>query len=60
MTIYPPGWTCERTILQFQAYLLETLPLGDSLATAEHLETCMTCAQQLVLYQVKIGRSARG
>ena len=60
MTIYPAGWTCERTILHFQAYLLKTLSLRDSLATAEHLEACMMCAQQLGFYQVTIGRSARG
>jgi hypothetical protein len=60
MTIYPPGWTCERTTLHLQAYLLKTLPLRDSLATAEHLEACMPCAQQLELYQVTIVRSARG
>jgi hypothetical protein len=60
MTTHPPGCTCERTILQFQAYLLKTLPPRESLATAEHLEACLTCAQQLGLYQITIGGFVRG
>jgi hypothetical protein len=38
MVKYPGGWTCERTTLKFELYLLSTLPLGESLAVAEHLE----------------------
>ena len=60
MTQYPAGWTCEHTILQFEAYLSMTLPPGESLATAEHLEACVACAQRLVLYRVSIKRRPRG
>ena len=57
---YPAGWTCEHTILQFEAYLLNSLPLSDSLAAAEHLEACVGCAQRLVLYRVRLSRRPRG
>lgn len=49
MVDYPPGWTCERIALRFECYLVGTLPLGDSLAMAEHLEACDECAQRIVL-----------
>ena len=32
MLDYPAGWTCERTVLKFEYYLLSTLPLGEALA----------------------------
>ena len=57
---FPAGWTCEHTILQFEAYLLNRLPLSDSLAVAEHLEACVGCAQRLVLYRVTLSRRPRG
>ena len=50
MSEYPSGCTCEFTILRFERYLLATLPLGESLAMAEHIEACVTCAQLLVLF----------
>ena len=60
MVDYPPGWTCERTVLRFEYYLLGTLPLGESLAVAEHLEACDGCGQRLVLYRLTITQRPRG
>lgn len=57
---YPAGWTCEHTVLQFEAYLLSKLPLAEALAAAEHLEACVGCAQRLVLYRVTLRRQPRG
>ena len=57
---YPPGWTCERTVLQFEYYLLGTLPLGESLAVAEHLEACDGCPQRLVLFRLTLAARSRG
>jgi hypothetical protein len=48
---HPRSWTCERTLLQFETYLLGTMVLVDALAVAEHLEACVGCAQRLVLYR---------
>jgi hypothetical protein len=56
MVIYPVGWTCERTVLQFEHYLLTTLLLSDSLALAEHLEACNECPHRLAFYRLTIGR----
>jgi hypothetical protein len=50
--IHPRGWTCERTVLQLEGYLLSTLVLGDSIAVAEHVEACGECAQRLALYRL--------
>lgn len=57
---YPAGWTCERTALQLEHYLLSTLRLGEALAVAEHLEACQGCAQRLVTYQLTITERRRG
>ena len=57
---YPPGWTCERTVLRFEYYLLGTLPLGESLAIAEHLEACDGCLQRLVLFRLTLAERSRG
>ena len=55
---YPPGWTCEKTVLQFEYYFLSRIQLSDALAIAEHVEACPTCGQELVLYRVTYrGRS---
>jgi hypothetical protein len=54
MVDYPPGWTCERTLLRFEYYLLSKLPLGEALAVAEHLEACDGCPQRLVLYRLTL------
>jgi hypothetical protein len=54
MVDHPPGWTCERTVLQFEHYLLSTLLLREALAVAEHLEACDGCAQRLVLYRLTL------
>ena len=49
MTEFPFGWTCEITLLRFERYLMATLPLPESLAVAEHIEACVSCAQGLML-----------
>jgi hypothetical protein len=59
-TEYPPGWTCERTGLRFEAYLLSTVSVIDALAVAEHLEACDCCAQRLVLYRLTVAERRRG
>ncbi|HEV8453367.1 MAG TPA: zf-HC2 domain-containing protein [Gemmatimonadales bacterium] len=51
MIDYPAGWTCERTLMRLEYYLLGTLSLAESLAVAEHLEACDGCSQRLVLYR---------
>jgi hypothetical protein len=60
MEDYPPGWTCERTLLHLEYYLLGTLPLGESLAIAEHLEACEGCLMHLVLYRMTLTTGRRG
>jgi hypothetical protein len=60
MVDYPAGWTCERTTLQFEHYLLGTLLLRDALAVAEHLEACDGCPQRLVLYRLTLAEPPRG
>jgi hypothetical protein len=57
---YPAGWTCQRTALQFESYLLKTLGWIDSLAIAEHLEACEGCAQRIVIFRVTIAEHPRG
>ena len=52
MTEFPSGWTCEVTILRFERYLLATLPLGESLAVAEHIEACVSCAERLFVVEL--------
>ena len=59
MVDHPAGWTCERTVLRFEYYLLGTLPLSDALAVAEHLEACDGCPQRLVLYRVTLAERPR-
>jgi hypothetical protein len=59
MVNHPAGWTCERTVLRFENYLLGTLPLSDALAVAEHLEACDGCPQRLVLYRVTLAERRR-
>jgi hypothetical protein len=49
---YPPGWTCEKTVVQFELYFVGRLKLADALAVAEHLEACPGCVEQLVLIRV--------
>jgi hypothetical protein len=60
MVEYPPGWTCERTVLRFEVYLLGTLALRDSLAVAEHLEACDGCPQRLTLFRLTLIEPPRG
>jgi anti-sigma factor RsiW len=57
---YPSGWTCERTELKFEYYLLSTLPLSEALAVAEHLEACDGCVQRLVLFRLTLVERSRG
>lgn len=56
--IYPVDWSCERTRLQLERYLLGALARADALAVAEHLEGCRECAERVVLYRVTV--STRG
>jgi hypothetical protein len=51
MIEFPAGWTCDVIVLRFERYLASTLPLGEALAVAEHLEACILCAQHLVLVE---------
>jgi hypothetical protein len=51
MTEYPAGWTCELVVLRLELYLAGTLPWGEALAVAEHLEACLVCAQRLALVE---------
>ena len=60
MVNYPSGWTCERTVLKYESYLLGTLPRLESLAVAEHLEACDGCSQRLVLYRLTLAERSRG
>jgi hypothetical protein len=46
---FPPGWTCEVTILRLESYILRTLPRAEALAIAGHLEACPACAQVIAL-----------
>lgn len=59
MTEYPPGWTCELIVLRLQRYVLTTLPLGEALAVAEHIEACVVCAQRLAVLSPAGGRAGR-
>ncbi|HEY8196684.1 MAG TPA: zf-HC2 domain-containing protein [Gemmatimonadales bacterium] len=54
MVDYPPGWTCERTLLRLEYYLLGTLPREESLAIAEHLEACEGCPMHLELHRLTV------
>ena len=56
---YPAGWTCERTALRFEAYLLKTLALIDAIAVAEHLEACPGCAQRIVTFRLTLAEYPR-
>jgi Putative zinc-finger len=49
---YPPGWTCEKVTVRLERYLLSTLPPGEALALAEHLEACVWCCHSLVLLRL--------
>jgi hypothetical protein len=57
---YPAGWTCERTALQLEHYLLGTLVLVEALAVAEHIEACEGCAQRLVLVRLSVIEPSHG
>jgi hypothetical protein len=59
-TEYPPTWTCSRTVLQFEGYLLGTIELVEALAVGEHLEACDWCAQRMELYRLTIAVRRRG
>jgi putative zinc finger protein len=49
---YPPGWTCRQVAIRLERYLLGTLPSGDALAVADHIEACVWCGQALVLLRL--------
>jgi anti-sigma factor ChrR (cupin superfamily) len=46
LTEHPPGWTCEVVVVRLERYRLGTLPWGESLAIAEHLEACVLCYER--------------
>jgi Putative zinc-finger len=48
---YPSGWTCELVTVKIEYYLLGSLPLGEALAVAEHIEACAECSETLVLWK---------
>ena len=50
---YPPGWTCEVTVVRIERYVMHTLPRPDALAVAEHIEACAACAQLVALLRMK-------
>jgi hypothetical protein len=60
MVEYPPGWTCEKTMVQFEYYFESRLQLSQALSVAEHLEACPVCAQELVLFRIRLSRPSRG
>jgi len=35
MTEYPPGWSCELTVVRLQRYVVESLPRREMLAIGE-------------------------
>jgi anti-sigma factor RsiW len=57
---YPPGWTCEVTVVRIERYVMRTLPRPDALAVAEHIEACAACAQLVALLSMKIGTARSG
>jgi hypothetical protein len=60
MIDYPAGWTCKRTALELERYLLETLLLSEALAVAEHLEACPGCVERLVVVRLRLVGRSRG
>jgi hypothetical protein len=60
MVEYPPGWTCELITLRIERYLVSTLPRGEALAVAEHIEACAWCAQRIVVLWSTSAEPRRG
>jgi anti-sigma factor RsiW len=54
MTEYPPGYTCEVTILRLDRYAAGSLPRTDALAVAEHLEACAYCLERLMVLRLSL------
>jgi hypothetical protein len=59
-TEYPPGWTCEVVLVRLERYRLSTLPWGESLAIAAHLEACVLCYEHLLVAPAAAGAGRRG
>jgi anti-sigma factor RsiW len=57
---YPPGWTCEVTVVRIERYVMRTLPRPDALAVAAHIEACAGCAQLVAVLSMKIGTARSG
>ncbi|HEX6535026.1 MAG TPA: zf-HC2 domain-containing protein [Gemmatimonadaceae bacterium] len=55
MVEHPPGVTCEVVALRLERYVVRTLPWGEALAVAEHVEACVSCAELLVLVRLSAG-----
>lgn len=49
---YPPGWSCEQVTIRLEHYLVGTLPRGEALLIADHIEACAWCAHALVLLRL--------
>jgi proline dehydrogenase len=56
---HPPGWTCGRTVVQFENYFASSLERAQALCIAEHLEACPGCTHRLVLFRMTISRPDR-
>jgi anti-sigma factor RsiW len=54
---YPPGFTCELTLLRLERYVVSALPRAEALAVAEHLEACPSCAHRVVLVRLTAGEA---
>jgi anti-sigma factor RsiW len=57
MIDYPPGFTCEVTVLRLERYVVRALPRAEALAVAEHLEACPSCAHRVVLVRLAAGEA---
>ena len=58
---YPPGWSCEQVTIRLEHYLVGTLPRGEALLIADHIEACAWCVHALVLLRLdRHGGVARG
>jgi hypothetical protein len=60
MLDYPPGWTCKRTTVELERYLLDLLLLREALALAEHLEACPECFERLAVFRLTLVEHPRG
>ncbi|MGH7578477.1 MAG: zf-HC2 domain-containing protein [Longimicrobiales bacterium] len=57
MIEYPAGVTCDVVNIRLERYLHRTLEWSFALEVAEHLESCVSCAERLGL--LRLTRVAR-